>query len=210
MAHWNIFDQACGLRYDCTAGHLGFDPRYQPTSFQCFFVAESGWGQYSQAGIDCPPCATCAAGLASGTAKVSVLQGTVSLASLGVATSATSATASVDGKPVTVASFAAGVVTFASKVSLATGATLTVTFGGTSDTVAVDVKGATAEDDGLRRRRGTTTAKTTTGKSATTDAPTAAGWLGSRAALLAAGGAALFFLGALCGSVLQQGGGAQE
>jgi uncharacterized protein (DUF608 family) len=99
MAHWNIFDQACGFRYDSTSGFLAFDPRYSPTDFRCFVTMQGGWGTFSQQG---------AAGLGSGTVKVGALFGVLKLKVLSLAATATAATATLDGKALTVGVSAAG------------------------------------------------------------------------------------------------------
>lgn len=205
MAHWNIFDQACGLKYDCTAQHLAFDPRYRATDFKCFFVGDGGWGQFAQKG---------SAGLASGTASLEMQFGSVKLSSLGLATSATAATAAVDGKSVTVASLSAGVVTFAAPLTLAAGSTLTVALGGGA--VSLEVleggDGKKPPADGLRRRRaGAGDEEPGASKGGGAEA---AGWDGSamaptlaswrQVALLGAVGVALFLLGALCGVSLER------
>lgn len=196
--------QACGLAYDCTAAHLGFDPRYHPLDFRCFFVAELGWGEFAQAG---------SAGLASGTASVRVLHGSIALASLGLASSATAATATVDGRRVGATLGTGGVVRFDPQLSLAAGSTLVVTLAGGA--VALDVPGEApakgtaglappqlaAADDGLRRRRGGASDDDASAAAATKGpAPPGAGPVSRQAALL--GGVALFLLGAYCGLVL--------
>jgi len=198
MAHWNIFDQAVGFTYDCTAAHIGFAPRYQPTAFTCFFIAEGGWGQFEQAGT---------AGLASGKASLHVLFGCISVASIGLETTATSATASVDDKVVS-ASISKGVVTFATTVTVSASTKLTVTLGGGS--VALDVPQTKDVEpfqtaSGVRQRRSDMSSRTAT-EMPTTSARAVQKkmpkLISQESALLAACGTVLFFLGALCGNAL--------
>lgn len=80
MAAWNLFDQAVGVKYDSTSAAFSFDPRYSPESFQCFFIAETGWGEFKQSGP---------AGLPSGSLSMKVLHGNVNVRTLIVASSAT-------------------------------------------------------------------------------------------------------------------------
>ena len=83
MAHWNIFDQACGHVYDCTTEALSFDPRSDVAvsggerMFKCFVSLNGGWGEFSQSGP---------AGLASGKVTLSCLFGTFTLKTLGPTT----------------------------------------------------------------------------------------------------------------------------
>ena len=121
MAHWNIFDQCCGFRYDSTKGALAYDPRTNAGDFQCFTVLEGGWGQFTQRGPD---------GLPSGTTSLKCLFGSFSIQCLGVKSTATVANATVDGAAVAIQSFAGGVITFASHVHIAAGSTLLVTLTG--------------------------------------------------------------------------------
>lgn len=132
MAHWNIFDQACGFRYDSTTGALCFDPRVNQNHFQCFVTLHGGWGSFTQSGtlgtvIDSVfDDGRKLIALAAGHADLSCLWGSFALTSLCLQTTATVATATLNGKTVGVESFANGVVTFATKVSLVTGDVLTV------------------------------------------------------------------------------------
>ena len=78
MAHWNIYDQACGHTYDSVTGALAFEPRTIVTAggtshFKCFYTVHGGWGEFSQTGP---------AGLPSGDLTLSVLWGRVQLRSL--------------------------------------------------------------------------------------------------------------------------------
>ena len=127
MAGWNLFDQCCGLTYDSTKGHLGFDPRTNATNFSSFVLLQDGWGEYKQVGP---------AGLASGTVSLEAQHGTMVLSTLQVSSSATKVTATVAGKSVAATISNGGLITFAGKVLLNTSDTLTVTLG---NTVPVDV-----------------------------------------------------------------------
>ena len=79
MAHWNLYDQACGASFDSTQAALSFDPRFTQAvsggerAFRCLFLAENGWGEFKQSGP---------AGLPSGTVSLSAAWGTVKLRSL--------------------------------------------------------------------------------------------------------------------------------
>eukprot|EP00658_Telonema_sp_P-2_P010920 TRINITY_DN14157_c0_g1_i5.p1 TRINITY_DN14157_c0_g1~~TRINITY_DN14157_c0_g1_i5.p1 ORF type:complete len:279 (-),score=56.81 TRINITY_DN14157_c0_g1_i5:373-1209(-) len=117
MAHWNIFDQCCGHVYDSHAGSLSFDPRTSPTDFSCFVSLNGGWGQYIQKGN---------AGLTAGTLTISCTFGSLQLNSLTAVSTATSATATLDGKVVP-STFSKGTVHFSATVAMAAGSTLTVT-----------------------------------------------------------------------------------
>ena len=127
MAHWNIFDQGAGFKWDSTKGALAYDPRTSVGAFRCFTILEGGWGMYAQQG---PESATANAGLASGSATLSCLWGSMRLTSLGLATTATTATATVDGQPISTSSFAGGVLTFAKPLTLASGSVLAVALHG--------------------------------------------------------------------------------
>ena len=124
MAHWNIFDQACGHAYDSTTASLAYDPRYFAAdgSFQCFFHMDGGWGQFKQKGPS---------GLPSGVASLTVLRGAVTLAQLKLASTATRATAAVAGKqvPVHLTKVDARTIalTFSPELKLPSGAALAVT-----------------------------------------------------------------------------------
>ena len=146
MAHWNIFDQACGHIYDChNGGSLSFDPRSDiavsggQRLFKCFYTVEGGWGNYSQTGPK---------GLPSGKLTLSVAWGTVTLKSLGSVSSAKTATATVGTKAQAV-TLAGGVVTFTGGLTLAKGEMLTITLGG--GTITADPAAATC--DGTLRQR---------------------------------------------------------
>lgn len=127
MAHWNLYDQACGVTYDSTKAALSFDPRFVNTmsggehSFRCLFLAEGGWGQFVQSG---PP------DLATGSIMLSVAWGTVRLKTLTVVSKAASATATVGGKniSVSIATGGSGCITFegAGGLTLREGSSLTI------------------------------------------------------------------------------------
>ena len=121
MAHWNIYDQACGHTYDSVTGALSFDPRSNASNFKCFVVLSGGWGEFSQAGPE---------GLPSGELRLSVLWGKIHLRSLQVVSSAKSASANAGGQPLPVC-LNDGVVTFgAGGLSLSEGSRLCITLVG--------------------------------------------------------------------------------
>jgi hypothetical protein len=105
MAHWNMFDQARGSRYDSTqggGGTIAFDPRLPDGSttadFNCFSIVPGGGGEYTQVGPT---------GLATGTLTLRCLRGCGSIFSIGafgvrilVPSSATAAKATVGGAAV--------------------------------------------------------------------------------------------------------------
>jgi non-lysosomal glucosylceramidase len=126
MAHWNIFEQACGYSYDCTKGAMRFDPRYAPEKFQSFFVTGSGWGQYTQSGSD--------AHLSSGRLSLVVEYGSQPLTTLTTVSTATQASATLTpaGKlPQLVGvSISAGVLTFSPPITVSKGAQLDVVLSG--------------------------------------------------------------------------------
>ena len=152
MAHWNIFDQCAGFAYDSTKSAVGFTPKVFSTAagagtadFKCFTTLHGGRGAFSQSG---------GAGLPSGTASLLCQYGTLSLKSLSLATSATAVTATVAGAAVS-ATIAAGVITFASEVTLQPSQTLVVTLSG-GKAIAVDdavASAAVTTSIGLRQRR---------------------------------------------------------
>ena len=106
MAHWNIFDQACGHTYDSTRASLGFDPRYTPTNFNCFCSLEDGWGSFVQSGTD--------ATLSSGTATLTCLWSSFKLQELRLNTTATQVSASIAGAAIAGVSISGGVVSLGS------------------------------------------------------------------------------------------------
>ena len=149
MAHWNIFDQACGHIYCSQTGALSFDPRSDVAvsggarMFKCFYTVEGGWGEFSQQGP---------AGLPSGKLTLSCIWGAgVELKTLGVVSSAKTATATVGGKSQAV-SIAAGVITFTGGLTLAKGQSLTVTLGGGDYELNMAATAAIC-DGTLRQRR---------------------------------------------------------
>ena len=157
MAGWNLFDQACGLVYDSTTGHMGFDPRSDATKFNCFVSASGGWGEFTQTGP---------AGLASGTATLRAAWGSISLKTLGLVSTATHASFSIDGGASTPAVVTKGVVSFgAQAVTLKTGSILTVTLASAWTAMAVPARQTVQEccpggtcrpsdtDGGLRQRK---------------------------------------------------------
>lgn len=48
MAHWNIYEQACGFTFNGPEATLSVDPRFDTSHFSCFISVGNGWGQYSQ------------------------------------------------------------------------------------------------------------------------------------------------------------------
>eukprot|EP00039_Didymoeca_costata_P014944 m.247006 g.247006 ORF g.247006 m.247006 type:complete len:1001 (-) comp16124_c0_seq1:153-3155(-) len=119
MAGYNLYDQACGLVYDCTENFISFDPRCNETNFQCFVSASGGWGSFSQKGDT---------GLANATVTLSAQFGTITVKTLGVVSSGTSAKASLDGSSI-VATFSKGVTTLGTVTTIKAGSTLTITIG---------------------------------------------------------------------------------
>lgn len=151
MAHWNIFDQCCGHAYDSYAGSISFDPRSTiPTAkgdeqhFQCFYSVEGGWGQYQQTG---PP------GLQTGTVSLSSLWGATSLKSLSVLSSATKASASVNGKPINVG-LTSGTISFPQGLHLPEGSSCIITLsgGGASSDIAISVAPLTCDGTAVKRK----------------------------------------------------------
>lgn len=129
MAHWNIYDQACGHVYDCTSRALAFDPRTFAAvdgggggdhSFKCFVSLEGGWGEFSQTG---PP------GMPSGKLRLSCLWGTFNLKTLTVISSAKKVTANI-GCSEQAVTLAAGRITFTNGLTLKANATVEVDLGG--------------------------------------------------------------------------------
>jgi len=116
---WGLYDQACGFTYDATAGSLGFDPRYNPTAFNCFVPMEGGWATYVQKGT---------ANMGTGELKLACQRGAVQLQSLQTRSTATHCTATVGGSAVgvTVQPASDGLIrlVFASTVKLSAGSTL--------------------------------------------------------------------------------------
>lgn len=149
MAHWNIFDQAAGHCYDATKGSLSFDPRYAKSgSFKCFFHVNGGWGNYEQDGNP---------GLPSGKASLTLLRGTATITSLGLASSATTATAKVGGTTiaVTLKEASAGIVLeFSPKLTLVPGAPLVVTLGTSFSAVTVENLGPRFRGKAVASRSG--------------------------------------------------------
>jgi len=136
MAHWNIFDQTCGVVYDSHTASLSFDPRSSATAsdgtslFKCFFSIEGGWGTFQQQGP---------ANLPTGTIKISCLWGNVNLKSLGLVTEATSAVALVGGKNVSV-KINGGVISFIDGlVNMAAGSTCDITLTSSQQDLQGDV-----------------------------------------------------------------------
>ncbi|MEI6234980.1 MAG: GH116 family glycosyl-hydrolase [Planctomycetota bacterium] len=48
MASYGAFIAACGFEYHGPRGHLGFDPKINPTEFKAAFTAAEGWGSIGQ------------------------------------------------------------------------------------------------------------------------------------------------------------------
>lgn len=124
---WGLYDQACGFTYDATAGSLGFDPRYNPTAFNCFAPMEGGWAEYVQKGT---------ADLGTGELKLACQRGAVQLKSLQTRSIATHCTATVGGSAVGVSvqptSDGQIRLVFASTVKLTAGTTLDCVLSGGS------------------------------------------------------------------------------
>eukprot|EP00947_MAST-08B_sp_MAST-8B-sp1_P005107 g5107.t1 len=129
MAHWNIFDQACGWVYDATKHALTFDPRFSPDKFNCFFICEGGWGTFSQGNGSAAGCRSGGSGSSGAFATLQNLYGQTTVASLKLNITATSATASIAGKPIAV-SFKAGLLTFTPAAVVGLGQTLAVSLSG--------------------------------------------------------------------------------
>ena len=229
MAHWNLYDQACGVSYDSTKAALSFDPRFANAvsggehSFRCLFLAEGGWGQFVQTG---PP------GLATGSIVLSVAWGTVRLKTLTVVSKASDASATVDGKKISVSiATGGGSVTFAgaSGLTLREGSSLVITLSTTSDSVrtaplATVYVGAVTECDAIAvsvgaigevlptlRQRRSSDDETEEEKRATRKTTTESGgevlWGGgSRGSrllvVLLGGGIGAFAFGCVCGPLL--------
>lgn len=121
MAHWNIFDQSCGFEYNSQTAAIAFDPRFYTVGqqFECFVVLGSGWGQFTQVGD---------AALEHATAVLRCMDGSMTIGSLSLKTSATTVVAEVNGKRVS-GSLSGGRITFAPTVQLAAADSLTLTFG---------------------------------------------------------------------------------
>ena len=156
MAHWNLYDQACGASFDSTQAALSFDPRFTQAvsggerAFRCLFLAENGWGEFKQSGP---------AGLPSGTVSLSAAWGTVKLRSLKIVSTAKSVAARVGASTIN-AAIDGGVVSFADGLTLTTGSTATITLTGGSgsqdaDSVAVPIPGTIPGNSAssLRQRR---------------------------------------------------------
>jgi hypothetical protein len=138
MAGWNLLDQAVGLKYNAVSAAFGFDPRYEPESFRCFFVAEGGWGEYAQSGPT---------GLPKGALTMKSLHGKIAVRSLEVVSSATAVAASLDGKSVEAKLAAAGIIEFSDLVVIAEGCVLEFTLSSPVDSTwnivdSVDLRGA--------------------------------------------------------------------
>tara|TARA_B100000795_G_C22776814_1_gene430382 strand:+ start:127 stop:1620 length:1494 start_codon:yes stop_codon:yes gene_type:complete len=136
MAHFNIFDQACGFKYSCIDASLTFDPRMNQTNFRCFVSLNNGWGNYSQTGVagrrkrrvngdgindgnvETKDQEQSIVTLASGHCDLTCLWGEMVVRTLNIMTTATQATATVNGKGIPIASFLNGVVTFTTDVTL--------------------------------------------------------------------------------------------
>jgi hypothetical protein len=160
MAHFNIFDQACGMMYDSTKLFLSYDPRMNQDRFRCFCSLNGGWGMFSQDGVLGEETILVGSkvgdsgsnnsnhnqtikrtilALASGHADLKCLWGTMSVCSLGLRTTATSATATLNGKPINVSSFANGIVTFGAVVSLVVNDVLSVAVDGGVEVVDTSI-----------------------------------------------------------------------
>lgn len=162
MAHWNVFEQACGYRYDATASTMRFDPRYAADKFNCLFVSGSGWGVYTQAGADTH--------LTTGELSLTLKFGSQPLATLATVSTATSATATIlhpGGPPPPIAhpsvSIADGVLTFSPPISLEQGDVLRVKLGGGSPHLTVHIDDPQPAESPLPRQRRRCTPEKTNG-----------------------------------------------
>ena len=149
MAHWNIFDQACGFRYSCQAagatvdtpsgsqqgGRLSFEPRFSASDFRCFVALNGGWGEYVQDGTEViRKDGNVVAELSNGKCSLTCLHGSFCLSSLGVKTSASVVKAILDKKSIKTVSFDFGVAIFDEPVEMVQGSCLCLIFGDVEDT----------------------------------------------------------------------------
>ena len=149
MAHWNIFDQACGFRYACQAasaeidkpsgslqgGRLSFEPRVSLSDFRCFVTLNGGWGEYCQIGTEAVrKDGNTIVELSSGRCSLTCFHGSFSLSSLGVKTVARVVKGTLDNKSIKIASFSCGVAIFDEPVEVAQGSCLCLIFGGVKKT----------------------------------------------------------------------------
>jgi len=145
MAHWNMYDQACGFEYNScnNGGTLSYSPKFNATNFGCFVALHGGWGRYkqqgtaavlnvdnSEAGIDDGTCI-----LSKGMCSLTCLFGRFQLGQWKVQTCATSVVATLDGKKdgVSVVSFQKGMVVFENPVLISKGSCLILTFPADAD-----------------------------------------------------------------------------
>lgn len=122
MSGFALLEIAAGQMWDATSQTLSFAPRIGADAFKSIFMTGSAWGSFAQSGPS--------ASMPSGTATVSVAYGTLTLKVLRLASTATSATATVGGKSVAgTASQAGGTLTFtlAAAASIDAGSALTLT-----------------------------------------------------------------------------------
>lgn len=151
MAHWNIFDQACGFRHSCNSddrdemcldssasprgGHVSFDPRFQASDFHCFVTLYGGWGEFRQQGVPCNGSLATGIvtkprrGLASGSCTLECLHGSFRIASLGFNTDAANVRATLDDKDIKVTFLSDGIASFRETVTVAQGSSLRLVFG---------------------------------------------------------------------------------
>jgi len=138
MAHWNMFDQACGFRYDSTVsgGTIAYDPRLPAGStnanFNCFTIVQDGWGEYAQTGPT---------GLATGTLTLKCMRGSMYIGAFGVPSTATAAKATLGSQTVatTLAKDAETKLTFvkfATPVVIEAGTSLVITLSGS---IGIDI-----------------------------------------------------------------------
>lgn len=168
MAHWNIFDQACGFRYSChpsetpvdrptgvaQGGCLSFQPRCSVSDFCCFVILNGGWGEYCQVGTeDSTSNENGVTALSSGTCLLSCLHGSFCLSSLGVHTTASMVNVTLDGIPIQVASFNEGVAVFVKSMTMAQGSRLCLVFQKGEKALAKAENGCTNILDGLQKRK---------------------------------------------------------
>jgi hypothetical protein len=203
MASWNLFDQSCGFEYDSTKSAIGYAPKTNATAFQAFITVQDGWGQFKQSGT---------AGLASGSASLEAIQGTIVVETLKLVSSATRVVAACGGKNVP-ATIAAGVITFSGgRFTIPTGSVLAITLSSADVTVSIDGGaklccpggncGPAVTTNGLRQRRKEEEASTDVVKSGAMVAVNGATDAFQKFRLIVTG-LLLFFLGLASGKILE-------
>jgi non-lysosomal glucosylceramidase len=89
MGGFSLFEIAAGSHWSAPTQTLTFGPRIGPTSFQGFFITNTGWGQYLQ---------KTDAGFANGAATILPAWGTVAFTTLRILATANTASVTLDGK----------------------------------------------------------------------------------------------------------------